>query len=599
MAFDGLVTYTIVKELQNHLINGKIDKIFEPNSNELLLGVYSNGTKYALNIVVSSNNYRICVTNSAKPNPPFAPNFCMVLRKYLLNTKIVDISMQSLERIVTIGFEGYDKLGNFENKKLIIELMGKHSNVILLNSNNVIIDALKHFHIEDNSYRNILPNYKYVLPISNKLDIMQIQSKEDFYQKTLDYINHDEKTDRHNLKCITTSSNLSDIIANTYTGISKSTMLSIIQQLNINNIFTKDNLDKVYLFLMNILQNSSHTILQLVSEHDYSPFIEKHDKIDILQSNFFVDEYYSKKETSENFITYRNNLSKLILNYMKKLNHKLSNINQKLEECKDTELYRLYGELITTNSYRIKDSHLEEIQIENYYDNNNIITIPLDKTISPAMNAKNYFKKYHKLKNAKIIVEEQKKEVENEINYLESIIYEFQSANTITDIDSVYSEFSENFLDNDTHYNKQKKKTKSNKKTSKKKARIEAQIGEPMQYKIDGYAIIIGKNNKQNDYITKHARPNDIWFHTKDIHGSHVILKVENESNKPSQDIINQVAALTAFYSKARESSNVSVDYTYAKYVKKPSGAKPGMVIYTNYKNVIVKPNLYLKILNS
>jgi len=583
MAFDGLVTYTVSKELQNHLINGKVDKIFEPNSNELLLGVYCNGVKYALDIVVSSSNYRICLTTSSKPNPSFAPNFCMVLRKYLLNAKITRIDTQSLERIVTIEFEGYNKSGDFGTKKLIIELMGKHSNVILTDENNVIIDALKHFHIEDNSYRNILPNYKYVLPISNKLDIMQIHTAEEFYDKTLD--------DMHETFHLDISANLSDIISGMYTGISKNSMLSIMHELVIEDIFNKENVSKVYGYISQILTSPSHTILQFVSDSDYAPFVSVQDKSNSLQANFFIDDYYSKKETSENFITYRNNLSRLILNYMKKLNHKLSNINRKLEECKNTDLYRLYGELITNNLYRISNHHLTEITLENYYDDNQPITIPLDRSISPSMNAKNYFKKYNKLKNAKIIVEEQKKEAENEINYLESIIYEFQAANTITDIDAIYSEFSENVLDKNTHFSISKgKKTKKNKKVSKKDTRTATQIGEPLKYQVDGFTVIVGKNNRQNDYITKHAQPDDIWFHTKDIHGSHVILKIETTLKQPSQNILNQVASLAAFYSKARQSSNVSVDYTYIKYVKKPSGAKPGMVIYTNYKNVIVKP---------
>lgn len=580
MAFDGLVTYTIVKELQNHIIDGKIDKIFEPNTNEILLGIYCNGKKYALNIAISSNNYRICLTTSAKPNPLFAPNFCMVLRKHLLNTRITSISTLALERVITIEFEGHSKSDDLGNKKLIIELMGKHSNIILVNSENVIIDALRHFPLQDNSYRNILPNYKYVLPISNKLDITQIKTKEEFYTTTLTYI--DENLVKYN------STKLSDIISNIYTGISKNSMLSIIQQLGIEDSLTEETLYKIYDYLSNMLANSSRTVLQSTSDKDYSPFLEPTNKTDSLQCNFFIDDYYSKKEDKEAFITYRNNLSKLILNYMKKLNQKLSNINQKLEECRNINLYRLYGELITNNLYRISENHLDEISLEDYYNNNQLITIPLDKTISPALNAKNYFKKYHKLKNAKTIVEEQKKQVENEIDYLESIIYEFQAASTVSDIDDVYHEFSENLTDKNVNRSQQKGKSKKSKKTSKKDSRTANQVGETIKCNIDGFTVIIGKNNRQNDYITKSANSDDIWFHTKDIHGSHVILKTNNKL--PTQDTINRVAALAAFYSKGRDSSNVPVDYTYIKYVKKPTNAKPGMVIYTNHKNVIVKP---------
>lgn len=190
MAYDGLTNYFIANELKSHLIDGKIDKIFQPNSSEILLGVYSNFKKYGLDIVTSSNHYRACITNNAKPNPMYAPNFCMVLRKYILNTRITNIYTYGLERIIVLEFEGNCKADDISTKKLILELMGKHSNIILVNSNNVIIDALKHFSIENNSYRNILPNALYTLPISSKLDFMQISNSEEFYNKTTDYIQH-------------------------------------------------------------------------------------------------------------------------------------------------------------------------------------------------------------------------------------------------------------------------------------------------------------------------------------------------------------------------------------------------------------------------
>lgn len=581
MAFDGLVTYAISHELKNNIIGGKIDKIFEPNSNEILLGVYCNGIKYALDVVVSSNNYRICLTNSPKPNPTFAPNFCMVLRKHLLNTRIVSIDTSSLERIVTIEFEGHSKSDDLENKKLIIELMGKHSNIILVNSNNIIIDSLKHFSISDNSYRNILSGHKYILPISNKLDFTAITTNTEFYDTTLEYA-------KSNLDLIEISGDfkLSDIISDSYTGISRSSSLFIAQTLKIENRFSKENVDKFYSYLCSILNYPSQAILLPVSDKDYSISLEENNKENPLQINDYIDNYYSRKEVSEIFTTYQNNLSKLILSYMKKLNNKLSNINRKLEECKNTDLYRLYGELITSNLYRISHEHIDEISLENYYDNNKLIIIPLDKSVSPSINAKHYFKKYNKLKNAKTIVEEQKKEVQNEINYLESIIYEFQLATTVSDIDNIYNEFSENFLS--TSQIHKGKKSKKNSKHSKKDTRTANQIGEPLKYKIDNFTVLVGKNNKQNDYITKHADSNDLWFHTKDIHGSHVILKVS--SKMPPQETINKCASLAAFHSKASQSSNVSVDYTFVKYVKKPSNAKPGMVIYANHKNVIVKP---------
>ena len=297
-----------------------------------------------------------------------------------------------------------------------------------------------------------------------------------------------------------------------------------------------------------------------------------------MQINWFLDNYYTAKEVDNTFLNYRNSLLKLILNKLHKLNTKLDLVNEKITECKDADKYRLFGELITSNLYRIDNHNLESITLENYYDNNNLITIPLDKSITPSTNAKKFFKKYQKLKNAKSIVEEQKMKIVSDIDYLESIVFEIESANNISDIDEIYSEISE-FLTN--------KKTVKKKSTQNKLKKIN-NIGEPLKFDIDGFLVLVGKNNKQNDYLTtKFANKEDIWLHVKDFQGSHVIIITDNRI--PSQETINKCAGLAKKHSKANQSSNITVDYTFIKNVKKPSGSKPGMVIYTNNKSVTVK----------
>ena len=578
MAFDGLMTYTIAKELKDTIIGGKIDKVFEPTENEIILGIYHKNMSYALNIVTTSNHYRICFTTHAKPNPNFAPNFCMVLRKYLLNTRITKIETLGLERIIIIEFEGHNKSGDFSPKRLIIELMGKHSNIILVDNDNRIIDALKHFDTSSHSYRDILPKHLYTFPISNKLDFFKIENEMAFFQAILDYhsLSNDCLEDNN-------SFTLSQMISDTFTGISQASITFFCKELGISSdMFTFENCQMLYEHIHKLTKGYLSTGLKFENNDYYLTFS---DNIQPLCINFAIDDYYSQKEYDENFITYRSNLSKLILQHLKRLTNKLNIINEKLKECKNTDVYKLYGELITNNLYRISSDHLEEIKIENYYDNNHIITIPLDKSMTPAENAKRFFKKYNKLKSAKQIVQSQKAEVQQEIVYLESIVYELQIAKTVEEIDDIYHEYSENFTSlQSVRQGKKKNKQKASKQSKKKISHI----GEPIKTSINGFTVLIGKNNHQNDYITKHALPDDIWFHAKDIHGSHVILKTENKI--PSQDVINLVASLAAFYSKASSSSNVPVDYTYVKYVKKTSKSKPGMVIYTNYKNVIVKP---------
>ena len=568
MAYDGLVNYSIVKELKNVIINGKVDKIFEPNYEEIILGIYSNGLKYALNFVVNSQYYRTSLTTKAKINPNLAPNFCMTLRKHLIGTHIKDIYTNDLERIIFIEFEGYNKSKDFSVKKLVIELMGKYSNIILLNSENMIIDSLKHFSINSGSYRNIFTGEKYEYPKSDKINFMDIQDENEFH---LVLVNNGKRLN---------SNSLATIVSNTFVGISKTSIYSFENDLNIPDEVNQISAKNLFKYISNIINNIQSTICKQY-QSDYA--LNYTSKSDSLQINYFLDDYYTSKEINTIFVNYRNNLLKLILTKLKKLNIKLDSINSKLNECKDADKFKLYGELITSNLYRINDYKTDYIILENYYDNNNPIKIMLDNTISPSSNAKKFFKKYKKLKNAKSIVDEQKIAIINDINYLESIVYEINSAKTVSEIDEIYSEIQETNL----QLKKQNQKS-SNSKTKKTSSSKLPKVGEPLKFEIDGFTVLVGKNNKQNDYITtKIAAKNDIWFHVKDFHGSHVILRTENKI--PNQETINKCAKLAKEYSKASESSNITVDYTYAKFVKKPSGSKPGMVVYTNNKSVVVK----------
>ena len=566
MAYDGLVNYAIVKELKSKIINGKIDKIFEPNFEEIILGIYSNGIKYALNFVISSNYYRANLTTKSKQNPSEAPNFCMTLRKYLLGTRITNIYTKGLERIIFIEFEGFNKTKDFSKKTLIIELMGKHSNIILVNNGNIIIDAFKHFSIASNSIRNIYSGVKYVLPKMDKLDFFLIQNASEFYNVLKN----------NSVRLVSTS--LANIISNTFIGISKTSIFSFEKDLNITDELNNSSSDIIYDYMLRII--GQNNIIANFFDNNYSLKVSNNKEND-LQINFFLDDYYFSKESNTNFINYRNNLLKLILIKIEKLSNKLNLINKKIDECKDSEKFKIYGELITSNLYRINNHNTESITLENYYDNNKEITIPLDNSISPSANAKKFFKKYKKLKVAKIFVESQKKSILDDLNYLESIVYEINLSNTLEDIDNIYIEIQESKMQIVKNRNKQNKKAKNIVKKFTNK------VGELLKYDIDGFTVLVGKNNKQNDYVTtKLANKEDIWFHVKDFHGSHVVLKAENSI--PSSETLYKCALLAKEHSKAKQSSNVAVDYTHIKNVKKPSGSKPGMVMYSNNKTIIV-----------
>ena len=596
MAYDGLINFSVVNELKNKIIGGKIDKIYEPNFEEIVLGIYSNGSKYALQLVINSSCYRANLTTNTKPNPNQAPNFCMMLRKDLLGGRITNIYTNNLERIIFIDFEiigrNYDdftphpvhddlsfevkhqgleydedynfftsgenanssiNLKNFSIKKLIIELMGKHSNIILVDENNRIIDAMKHFPVISGSYRDIYAGAQYELPKSDKLDFMNINDEVEFYSVL--------KSNLTNAK----SNSLASAISNAFTGISKSSIYSFENTLNISDNITNENSNILFKYLHTIITYNKNVTCKKF-ESGYSLEYTDSKKEPDLQINFFLDDYYTLKETNTIFTTYRDNLLKLILNKLNKLNIKLDTINSKLNECKNAEKYKLYGELITSNLYRIKDYNTDAITLENFYDNNTPIVIPLDKSLSPSANAKNFFKKYKKLKVAIEYIDVQKSSIIADINYLESIVYEIEIANTVGDIDEIYNEIRE------TNMSLNSSKQKRSKRITAKKNK--SAVGEPFKYDIDGFTVLVGKNNKQNDYLTtKLANKEDIWFHVKDFHGSHVLLRTENKI--PSQETINKCAKLAKEHSKAVNSSNVPVDYTFVKYVKKPSRSKP------------------------
>ena len=286
--------------------------------------------------------------------------------------------------------------------------------------------------------------------------------------------------------------------------------------------------------------------------------------------NFSLDDFYYKKETNDLFLNLKNELLRNVNGTYKKYEKRLSNMNLKLKECENMDKYRVYGELITANLYKIPNKNVKSIELENYYDNNNLITIPLDGKYTPSINSKRFFKKYSKLKNASIIVGKQKEETLDILRYLDSVVYEIEAGTSLDNLLEIKEEISEHEI---FKIKKKKENTKSKKKNITKNTKFNFN---PLKFDIDGFTLLIGRNNKENDYLSlKYAKPNDIWFHTKDIHGSHGILVIKSISSEPTEEILQKCAKIVAKHSKAKLSSNVPVDYCKAKFVKKPSGSKP------------------------
>lgn len=531
MAFNSIILKKVILEL-NNLIGAKINKVFEPDKNTIILGLYYKQKNYNLLTSISSNNYRIHLTNKTIKNPIQAPNFCMLLRKHLIGYKIKNIYSINLERIVFIELQNNENPNKPITKKLIIELMGKHSNIILVNENDIIIDCIRHTTVENGAQRDIYATSRYVLPKGISLKNFE------------DFINLYSKYEPNIVKLLNNSDNILETL-NTF-------LLTNTFEINIIN-------DKEY----NLKLSSSSDSFYL---------------------NYSLDDFYYTKETNELFLAYRNSILNLILNTLKKYQKRLINIDNKISECSNMDKYKLYGELITSNLYQIPNKNMDFVEVQNYYDNCNLIKIPLDNKYYPSINAKRYFKKYSKLKNALKVLDVQKKETLDDINYIESIIYELESSSTIEDIEEIYNEISSSNIFKTTFSPKNKNhKNKPKKFTNNKFSKFN-----PIQYNFDGYTIYVGRNNVENDILTtKFAKYNDLWFHTKDIHGSHVVLKV-NSNEKITDEAIYEAAKLAAKHSKAKFSSNIPVDYCTISNVKKPNGSKPGIVIYKNNKTIIV-----------
>ena len=555
MSLDGITINALIEEQKNNLIGARINKIFQPSKFEVVLNIYNGENKnFAINI--HPDYYRLGFTSYTKPNPTNAMNFCMLLRKHLTSSKILSIKTFNMDRLVWIDFEGSNELKDTINLSLIIELMGRRSNVILLNEKQYILDSLKHIITKD---REILPARIYSLPPQEKGSISDISSFDEFYS-IISQSSYDD---------------LSTYLPNVFNGFSKSYVENVLEELDIDKD-TKDvsDLTEIYEHIKTIIQNfGNDTISCIERNNDLIISLLPQEK----SINDTIDDFFHNKEKQDIFNKQKNELSKEILVALKKTSKKLENINNKLKSCEDMDKYQLYGELLTANLYKFKgEPTSDKVEVENYYDENKVVTIPIDVNYSYSKNAERFFKKYNKLKNTLSVVTTQKQETELEIAYIESIVSSVSMAETLEDIEDIHNEFTENI-----------QLKKMNLKSYQKVSSDKHLTNNLNKISINGYDVYIGRNNKQNDYLTLHfAEKSDLWFHAQDYHGAHVILKTMGKT--PDEDTIFKCAQIAKLNSKAALEKNVSVDYTYVKYIKKHPSLKLGMVSYTNYNTIIV-----------
>ncbi|MCX8001682.1 MAG: NFACT family protein [Anoxybacillus mongoliensis] len=559
MSFDGVFTYAMTKELQRTLVGGRISKIYQPFPSELVLHIRSHGSNYKLLLSAHPTYARIHLTNETYDNPYEPPMFCMLLRKHIEGGVIEAITQVDFDRIIIIHVKARNELGDVCTKQLIIEIMGRHSNIILVDEQtNTIIDSVKHLSPAVNRYRTVLPGAPYILPPSHD-KINPLHATEETVLKKIDFL----------------AGKLADQLVATFMGISPLFAREAVHRAGLANRAT---LPKSFISLMEDVRSEKFTPCIYTSgqkEIFYAlPLTHMEDEMKPFATlSDMLDRFYFGKAERDRVKQQAHDLERFVANEKAKNEKKLAKLQQTLEEAKQAEQYRLYGELLTANLYAVKRG-MKEIEVINYYDENGAtIIIPLDEQKTPSENAQSYFQKYQKAKNSLAIVQEQIERTKEEIVYFDTLLQQLETASP-KDIEDIRDELIEQgYL---------RAKATKQKKQKPRTIELERYISS------DGTEIFVGKNNKQNDYLTnKFASKDDIWLHTKDIPGSHVVIK----SKQPSEQTIIEAAHLAAYFSKARHSSSVPVDYTRVRYVKKPSGAKPGFVIYENQQTIYVTPD--------
>ncbi|WP_040204906.1 Rqc2 family fibronectin-binding protein [Neobacillus jeddahensis] len=560
MSFDGLFTKAMVDELIRSLKGGRINKVHQPYKNEVILTIRANGGNQKLLLSAHPSYSRVQLTNEAYDNPSEPPMFCMLLRKHIEGHILEDLYQVDNDRMIILEIKGRNELGDLSYKQLIIEIMGRHSNIVLVDkTRNVILDSVKHVSFAVNSHRAILPGQPYIYPPEQHKQ-NPFSAVEGDVLKKLDF--NGGKLDRQ--------------LVEQFAGISP--------------LFAKEVIFQSGLANRNTVPSMFVQLIRKIAEGDISPSIMtsngkesfylfplghiKGEEKSFPTLSELLDRFYFGKAERDRVKQQGHDIERLISNEKEKNDKKIVKLEDTLKEAARAEQFQLNGELLTANLYAAKKG-MKEIEVVNYYDElGGTMVIPLDPRKTPSENAQKYFSKYQKAKNAVAVVVEQIEMAREEVAYFDNLIQQVQAASP-KDIQEIREELVEG------GYIRERQK-KGNKKSKQSKPVLDHFVAS------DGTEIIVGKNNKQNDFLTnKLAARDEIWFHTKDIPGSHVVIRTK----EPSDETIREAAILAAYYSKARNSSSVPVDFTKVRHVKKPSGAKPGFVIYDNQQTVYVTPD--------
>ncbi len=566
MPNDYITFKALTRELDSTLKDGKIDKVTMPEIDEVNLLVRANNKNYNLAISCNASNPRIHLTTQKKSSPIVALAFCMHLRKYLQNGKITSIYTLNEDRIIVIEVTSRNEMRDLVSYKLIAEMMGRYSNIIMVNENNIITDALKQVPFDVMTKRTLVPSAKYTIPDQPKIKLS-------------------EKAKIKDALCAYSGNSISQMLSNIISGIAKSTAQEIVYFAGL-----EDNKQDLSNKDIEKLLDAINTFDNIYDSSIYSPCVSI---VNNIATDFYVTKYYQinefKKydtlnEAIENTLSKKDDiyrqqektkhLLKAYNSFVSKCKKRLEKSNQRLSDASLKDTYKIYGELIIANIYKIKKGDKEAI-VNNYYEEDNKeIKISLDEQLSPQQNAQSYFKKYNKLKHTEEVSLEQIEELETTLEYLNTIESFISRAKTPQEIQELERELANIGAI----------------KLARQKGNKKPQEAPPIRYEYKGFTIFVGKNNLQNDKLTfKVANGGDIWLHTKAFHGSHTIICLEGK--EINDDIIQFAAEVCAFYSDCDNSSKVEVDYTQRKNVKRHPNKNPGMVLYEVYKTANITPN--------
>jgi predicted ribosome quality control (RQC) complex YloA/Tae2 family protein len=549
MALDGIFLYHLKNEIAQFAIDSRVDKIHQPSKDEIIINLRSRQGSKKLLLSCNADAARIHFTEFPPENPAKPPMFCLLLRKRLAGAWVTDIQQDNLERILKINFSGTDELGDKINYSLIIEIMGKYSNIIFVGKDGKIIDSMKRVDENKSHIREVLPGVTYVAPPKqDKLNIFTddiekirekiAQSRKGMYKAVMEAIK-----------------GVSPIICREFEyGLTLDEFKKQAQNPTPTVVFTDAPKDFAFID---------------IKQYDNLATINHYDTFSQL-----LDYFYYERVRLMRIKARSADLFKTVTTLQERAVRKAINRTQELEDCKDKETYKLFGDLIAANMYRLEKGVLY-YDLENYYDNNKIVRIPADIMLTPSQNSQKYYKEYRKKQVAESKLNEFINEANDEADYFESVIDSLSRAETDGEITAIKAELaSQGYIKKGNDKKKEQKSLK------------------PMHFKTrDGFDVYVGRNNIMNDKLTmKTAKNYDTWFHVQSAAGSHVIC--ETSGNQISDGAIHDCAVIAAYFSKARESSNVAVDYTLVKNVRKPNGAKPGFVVYDPYKTEFVTPTI-------